>query len=196
MRRRLLGALAIAFVVPILTTLPSAASSPTLTGIGATKSVFASAHGLSLGGCPARTCYGPAITTGAGHPYEFELVQFGDGNRVVGYTQAFSKGTSLVAAEHEALAEFPKDTVPGKSGVITNDSSAQSCRWLDVTSATLGKLFANPKLSAAIQKVLGPPSRLSIEFATSDSAGNWSYDPDDINQAIVAAGWYQIGNGC
>jgi hypothetical protein len=196
MRIKFLGVPPFALTLIVWLALPSFGTTANLNGVGATKSAFTSAHGLSLGGCPAKTCFGPPTATGAGHPYQFELVQFGDGNRVIGYTEAFPKETSLATAEHDALAEFPGDTVVGKTGVITNDSSGQACRWLDVTSSTLGKLFANPKTSAALQKLLGPPSRLSVEFATTDSAGNWTYSPTNINQALVAPGWYQSGNGC
>jgi hypothetical protein len=171
--------------------------------MGATRASFASAHGLSLGGCPAGTCFGPKVASSAGDPYQFELVEFADG-RVTGYTEAFAGGTSLAEAEQEALTEFPTDTSAGNTGVIQDDSNGYSCRWLDLVSNVLGKVFGSgpsarkgSSASAKFLKSIGyHPDQLSIEFATADSSGNWTYDPNDINQAIISVGWYAPGNDC
>lgn len=164
----------------------SSASTPNrLTGIGATRVSFTHAHGLSLSGCPARTCFGPKVATGSDNlTYQFELVRFGNGN-VIGYTEAFASGTSLPRAERETLAAFPKDTSTVRSGLVRDDTNGQSCRWVDVSSKTLGKVFGD-RLA----------NRLFIEFATEDSSGKWTYDPGDINQALVSPGWYTPGNPC
>ena len=183
----------------IPTTTTTSIIAPGLTGIGATKASFTDAHGLSLGGCPARTCFGPTVATGAGTPYQFQLVTFGSG-RIIGYTEAFAKETSIAEAQAKALAAFPSDTSVSHTGVIENDSAHQSCRWIDVSSATLGKVFqGSHKLSAASAKYLksigSSPDQMSIEFATDDASGNWTYNPGDINQAVISVGWHS-GSNC
>jgi hypothetical protein len=135
------------------------------------------------------------VNTGAGDPYEFQEVIVG-GNLITSYTLAFAKGTSIARAESEILSQFPTDTKVSGTGVITG-SRAGSCRWLNVTSKSLGKLFGGgKKLSVALQKLLGSPNNASVEFATADSSDNWTYDASDINEADVGVGWVTPSSGC
>ncbi len=163
-----------------------------LTGLGATRAEFTAAHGLSLAGCPARTCFGPKVHTGAGTPYEFQQVIFG-GGIVTQYEQNFARGTSLGAAETSAVANFPPGTKRGATGTV--HSGGQSCVYLDLTSRTLGTIFGKGE-KPSLKKLLGAPDHFSIELATADASGNWSVDVHDINDSLVGAGWYQKGNGC
>lgn len=163
-----------------------------LSGLGATRGEFTAAHGLSLAGCPARTCFGPKVDTGAGTVYEFQQVIFG-GGIVTQYEQNFAQGTSVATAEARAVANFPPDTKRGATGTV--HSGSQSCVYLDLTSKTLGAIFGKGE-KPSLKKLLGPPDHFSIELATADASGNWSVDVHDINDSLVDAGWYQRGNGC
>lgn len=150
------------------------------TGMGSPLKSFETTHPKDLSGCPAGTCFGTKINNSEGDADEFVLLTTTGGrmNRVDGYTQAFSDGTSIGAAKAAALALMPKNTRI-TSYFIQHDSMGSTCAFMNIQSRTLGKWFSGKKIGDAA-------GIMSIEFSTATANGKFAYRPGDIESASVS----------
>jgi hypothetical protein len=150
------------------------------TGMGSPLTSFETVHPKNLSGCPAGTCFGTTINNGEGDADEFVLLTTTGGptNRVDGYTQAFSDGTSIAEAKAAALALMPKDTRI-TSYFIQHDSLGSTCAFMNIQSRTLGRWFSGKRIGDAA-------GVMSMEFSTATENGRFAYKPSDIESASVS----------
>lgn len=161
-----------------------------LKGIGATVAEMKDAHGLARGPgqvCTAKdSCFGARVTDAtSGKTYLFTSVDIASG-LIVGYTQNFRNGTSLAAAEKAILRWFPADAVMGP---LTVDDNGGSCGMFNITSPTLGTLFANPKVG-------DPQGVVGVELNYINANLNIVYDPHNVQEADVYVGPINPSDSC
>jgi hypothetical protein len=150
------------------------------TGMGSSLTSFELAHPKNLSRCPAGTCFGTEMNNSEGDADEFVLLTTTGGqvNRVDGYTQAFSDGTTVAEARAAALALMPKDTRI-TSYFIQHDSLGSTCAFMNLRSRTLGRWFSE-------KKVGDPAGVMGIEFSTATASGAYVYKPHNIESASVS----------
>ena len=154
-----------------------------LTGFGATQKVWNECQGADLRGCSEDSCAGPLTTVG-GVEETFIEVEF-TGGRVSGYTQTLPGPMDIAQAETAALQLFPSGADEVARGIAAS-SDGETCRWVNYQSATIATVGITLK-----------DGDFSLEFADADNTnGNWTYEPNDINQVLAINIWYIPGNGC
>lgn len=166
--------------VPV-TTSPAASAASQLTGIGTTLARMEAIHGLDNG--PGSTCattgacFGaPVVNDESGRTYQFTSVSV-VGGLITGYQQNFAPDTTVSAAESEIMQWMPKDATLGP---LTIDENGGSCALFNITSPTLASLF-NTALIGDGQGVL------AVELSYTDPDLNVIYDPNDVQDAAIAA---------
>jgi hypothetical protein len=150
------------------------------TGIGGKLSVWEAAHPRGTAGCSAGKCFGDHVEVAPGESrYEYIGVETTPEGRVDGYQEALGGGELTPgAAEHIALSNFPHDT-----RVISTEVSHEngSCKLITVKSKTLGRWFANPRVSDG-------SGVMSIDIhGVSPESGESTY-PDHLSEASVSLG--------
>ena len=144
--------------------------------------------GLGSGCTKKNWCFGPPVNNGdSGKTFEITEVQYALGE-VTSYLQNFSRHTSYAVAERQVLSFLPTDVK--LSPLYIQHSSTGSCAYLNLTSASLGKLFATPKIGDSSGSV-------GIDFASSNlSTLNYFYSPNNVQSAIVEIGNFTKSDGC
>jgi hypothetical protein len=99
-------------------------------------------------------------------------------NRVDGYTQAFTVGTSVAAAKLEVLALMPSDTKTTAS-FIHHDSSGHTCELWNVQSPTFAKWFST-------KKVGDPQGVMGIDLSTINTQE--AFSAKNVTQAVIGMG--------
>jgi hypothetical protein len=132
-------------------------------------------HAPDPKGCSSGPCFGPRVHSGA-QPFEFTHVTT-DRGRVDGYDQGLANGTSQTEAELRALSLMPSDTTMG-TVAVHHDRFGQSCAYVNFQSTTLKAWFGANFLAGS--------GTVGIELVTVNGQGHVTYDPTDVNLAIVA----------
>ena|ERR1035437_2373109 len=159
------------------TTTTTAASGPApLTGIGATVAQMVAAHGKGNKCAVANACFGSSVHNAtAANTFQFAPVSISDGI-VDGYDQNFTDGTALATAERLVLQWMPKDAV---AGPLVIDHNGGSCGMLNITSSTLGQVFAGPNFN-------DPQGVIGVELSYINANLVTTYDPTNIQDATLA----------
>jgi hypothetical protein len=147
--------------------------------MGAPLSAFESAHPKNLVGCPAGTCFGPALSNRDGDGDEFTLLMTtgAPDYRVDGYTQGFPDSTTVSEARSGVLALMPPDTKT-TDYFIQHDSTGATCAFWGVQSVELGKWFSGRKFG-------DPRGVMGIELSTTDGSGNTIYEASSVTSAYI-----------
>jgi len=151
------------------------------TGMGARLSAFRAAYprvasedgyGSAPGHPPGQCCeFHDVSTTGLA------------GDRVDGYTQAFSSGTGLAAAKLKVLALMPRDTVT--TAFFIQDYAGTTCALWNVRSSTLGRWFA---------RVGDAEGVMSIDLNTLNT--QTAFSPNDVTEAAISTGPATHSSSC
>ena len=161
------------------TTTPAVPVAPSLTGLGATIAQFKAAHGVDHGpgvSCQAsNSCFGGGLQNAeSGKTYQFTTVDTGDGI-VFAYDQSFLDNTTIAEAKAEVLQWMPKDTTVTSFFIDTNGGT---CAMMNLVSPTLGKVLGDPKIG-------DPQGVVGVEFSYTNSNENITYNPDNVQDAVV-----------
>jgi len=98
--------------------------------------------------------------------------------RVVGYTEALTRGTPLLQAELEVAEMFPADATASQVTVVRRDQYGASCAVFDIQSKVLDHLFG--------KRAFGDDGgNIGVELATLRPSGLTSYNPRAIDLVIV-----------
>jgi len=151
--------------------------------MGASLAQMTAAHGVDSTPpaiCyPVDSCFGPPVQNDeSGQTDEFINVH-APGGAVNFYQQNFVPHTSLSQAEAEILQWMPKDA---RMSAITIDDHGGRCAWLAITSPTLGSLF---DAAIRIPSLRNPTGFLNVELTTTSSNTAITYDPKNIEGALV-----------
>jgi hypothetical protein len=185
------GRVAAALVVVVLlavglaTPAGAAGRGRSFTGFGATTAVWSAAHPLDHGNCPAASCYGPEVGRAG---YEFSFLSTTKG-RVVGYDQLLPRGTSLLRAQLEVAELFPGDATMGSVSVVHRDAYGSACAFFDIHSKTIQHLFGNAAFG-------GSQGTIGVELATLLPNGSTSYNPANLDLAIVIPTYVGSSDNC
>lgn len=147
---------------------PTPQTTTAITGFGATDAVWNTKH-KEANGVQAGSAYDPQS---GGTPL-FADVNHASG-RVVGFTMQFAgSGLSSADAKTRARALLPSDVA-----VVYDDMHPQ-CEAIQYKSATLGKVFADPKI--------GDPDGL-VDLTLSSLAASGTLDPAHVSTAAMGLG--------
>lgn len=163
---------------PAASTAPTASPAPVITGFGATDAAW-NAHDTADSDFAPGAAYNPDpnLPKINGHTGARYVATNHTNGRVLGYMMNLMPGTTLDAAKATVSQEFPSDAS------FVWFAARDTCAQLEVKSATLGAALSDLKI--------GDPDGLAfIELDTEHSEGTASYDPKNINQAILLLGNY------
>jgi hypothetical protein len=107
---------------------------------------------------------------------EFITVMTTPDGRVDGYTQNFPNGTPLATAKRAVLALMPSDTQT-VAYFIGKGTSGQCGLW-NLRSKMLGGWLSSPKVGDS-------QGDIGVSLNTVKADGSSTYDPSNINEAIV-----------
>jgi hypothetical protein len=157
------------------------------TGLGARLPDWELAHARGTDGCPAGKCFGSRVQVGPSEAqYEYLSVETTPEGRVDGYTQALG-GDEVIpgVAKHIVFALLPHDTRV-LSTFVGHENGA--CKIINVQSKTLGRWFANPRVSDG-------SGVMSIDIHGIDENGESTY-PGELSRAEVELGPTHPGTAC
>lgn len=176
---------------PVSASVRSARASTTAHGDAQFGAVFAAwqvAHPRDVADCPTGACYGPVVASVAATP-QFSFVTISAG-RVVGYDQALRRGTPLLQAELEVAQMFPADvTMSSSVQVVRRDTYGNSCAVYDLHAKSLVRLFGRHGFG-------NDGGNVGVELATLRRNGGTSYDPHNLDVAIVIPTWVDKSINC
>jgi hypothetical protein len=173
----------------LLVAAPTSASphAARLSGFGAPIGAWKARFAPDTQNCNASNCYGPVVPRSSAR-FEFTYVTTAKG-RVDGYDEALRKGTSLLRAELEVAQMFPNDVQMGSLEIRHHDAFGNSCAYYDLSSKTLEHVFG----SRAFGKSNGT---VGVELATVLPSGATTYNPNDINLALVVPAYLGSDSYC
>jgi hypothetical protein len=155
---------------------PAGAGSARLSGFGAPLSTWQATYHADTSRCNASNCYGPVIPHSSAR-YEFTYVTTAKG-RVDGFDDALPHGTPLLRAQLEIAQLFPADVQMGSLQIIHHDAFGNSCAFYDLQSKTVLDIFGKRGLGSA-------DGTVGVELATVLPSGATTYNPDDIDLALI-----------
>ena len=165
----------------------SGAQRPALTSFGAPMGRFQANYPKDRTGCNATNCYGPAMSSSSAR-YEFTYVSTMKG-RVDGYDQALRRGTPLLQAELQVAELFPPDVTMNSFYVKRHDAYGNSCVFYDLSSKTVAQIFGK----AAFGNTDG---NVGVELATMLGNGTTTFNPDNIDLALVVPTYLSSQDNC
>jgi hypothetical protein len=148
-------------------------------GLGATLDQMTAILGLRRTGPPscvaAPSCFGPPVHNDVlGDSFEFTAVRITNGI-VNGYGQSFPPGTSATSAEAEIMKWLPADAHTTPLTVLHNGGS---CAYFNITSATLGRAFADP--------IIGDPQgQVGVMLSNTTADLSVVFDPANVQYALL-----------
>jgi hypothetical protein len=174
---------------PVSTSSPAAAastSSPTvapsaagITGYGATVADWNSYH-TQAPFCDPGGCYDPdpSLAQVNGHEGVRYFAVSTTNGRVLDYSMAFAHGTPQSVASATVMREFPGDAQ------VLWTTTKDTCSQMEISSPTLGGLLGSSSIG-------DPQGEVFVEFdSDEDTAGNNSYSPSSVREAILGLGSY------
>jgi hypothetical protein len=117
-----------------------------------------------------------------GAPYggDHQWTTVGRGNgRITHFTYSLPEGTPEASAKQAALAQLPRDATTTTPLTVQHDSMGNSCSLWNLRSPTLAR-------------VLGPPPEgdtagdIGIDLYTYSNDGEFRYDPNNIDTAVIS----------
>jgi len=160
----------------LLIALPTPAGASRLSGFGAPLSTWQSMYRADTGNCNASNCYGPVVPHSSAR-YEFTYVTTARG-RVDGFDEALAHGTPLLRAQLEIAQLFPADVQMGSLQIVHHDAFGNSCAFYDLQSKTILSIFGKRGLGSA-------DGTVGVELATVLPSGATTYNPDDLDLALI-----------
>ena len=162
------------------------------TGIGATLQAWKTAHRADHGPgalcTAANSCFGPSLDNSTcGNVYEFTTVSV-DANIVDGYSQCFGNDTSFATAVREMLALFPKDARVGRL-IVVHTPGTGTCGLFNVTSRTLARVFANPKIG-------DPQGVVGVDMNYINSNYQYVFSTSNVQEASLGVAPVDPSAGC
>jgi hypothetical protein len=180
--------LGLAGLVPALAAGTAGAAGPPSAGFATTVAAFEAAYPAEAVDCRVGPCYGPVVASLPAAP-EFSFLTLAKG-LVVGWDEALPRGTPVLQAELKAAELMPADVVMGSAfTVIHRDQFGHSCAIYDLYSKSLARRFGK-------HGPAGDGSDVGVELATLAPNGTTSYNPRDIDLAIVVPGWIDKTTDC
>ena len=158
-----------------------------ISSFGATIGRWRAAYPLDSSGCGATNCYGPAMA-GSSARYEFTYVTTTEG-RVDGYDQALRRGTSLLQAQLQVAVLFPADVEMNQVYVKHRDAYGSSCAFYDLSWKTIAQIFGKAAFG-------GSDGTVGVELATMLPNGATTYNPDNIDLALVVPTYLGNADNC
>ena len=155
---------------------PAGAGTAHLSGFGAPLSAWQAIYHADTSRCTASNCYGPVVPHSSAR-YEFTYVTTAKG-RVDGFDEALRSGTPLLRAELEIAQLFPVDVQMGSLQIRHHDAFGNSCAFYDLQSKTVLAIFGKRGLGSS-------DGTVGVELATVLPSGATTYNPDDIDLALV-----------
>lgn len=161
---------------PTATTVPTASARPAIIGFGATDASWNAHHTADSDFAPG-AAYDPDTNLPKinGHTGARYVATNHSNGRVLGYMMNLMPGTAVDGAKASVLQEFPSDAL------VMWFAVKDSCAQLEVKSAILGAVLSDPKIG-------DPDGMALVELDTVHSDGSASYDPNNINEAILLLG--------
>ena len=163
------------------------ASATTLSGFGDPVPRWQASFPRDFVGCDATNCYGPVVARSSAR-YEFTYVVT-RADRVVGFDLALPAGTPLARAQLHVAELFPTDVEMGSLQIVHRDEFGNSCAVYDLHSKSIQRIFGQKAFG-------GSDGTIGIELAHVLPNGSTTYEPDNVNLALIAPTYLGYDASC